>query len=153
MKIIEGVSGALILNGKVLIVRRSLSDDFLPGYYELPGGKIEPGETKEDAVVRELQEELSLKVKIIKPYYQFSYQPGPNTKCFDYEYLVELAPGERIENLRLSSEHDDYKWIDLTTLDKISPLTPEKADSLKLALTAQLATLNNSGTVSTSNRA
>jgi 8-oxo-dGTP diphosphatase len=134
MEIIEGVSGALIKGGKVLVIRRSMADDDLPGYYELPGGKIEPEETKEQAVVRELQEELSLRVEVIKPYYEFSYQPGPNTKCTDYEYLAVLADGESIDNLRLSSEHDDHRWVNMEELDKITPMSSEMMNSVKLAL-------------------
>jgi 8-oxo-dGTP diphosphatase len=134
MRIIEGVSGALIKDGKILIVRRSKDDDFLPGYYELPGGSIEPNETREQAVTRELQEELSLKVKTLKPYHEFSYQPGPNTKCTDYEYLVALADDENIKNLHLSPEHDDYKWIDIEELNKIKLITPEMLNSITLAL-------------------
>jgi 8-oxo-dGTP diphosphatase len=60
MNYIEGVSAALVHDGKVLIVRRSADDDFLAGYYEMPGGKIENDETHEQAIVREMQEELSM---------------------------------------------------------------------------------------------
>jgi 8-oxo-dGTP diphosphatase len=117
MREIEGVSGALIVDGKILIVRRSLNDDFLPGYYELPGGSLEPGETKGQALIREFHEELSLKIKILKKYHEYTYQPGPNT-----------------ENLKLSDEHDKYKWVGVEDLDLVSPISSEAAQSLKLAL-------------------
>jgi len=134
MTFIQGVSGALIHNGKVLVVRRHKDDDFLAGYYELPGGKIDPGETHHQALEREFLEEVSLRVKAIKHYRDFTYQPGPNTSCVDYEYTVELAPGEKIENLKLSFEHDDYKWVDLPELEKLVPITDEKVTSIQLAL-------------------
>ncbi len=134
MKFIQGVSGALIKDEKVLIIRRSTDDEFLPGYYELPGGSIEPGETKEEAVVRELQEELSLKVKVVKLYYEFSYQPGPNTKCTDYQYLVVLEENQDVVGLSLSPEHDSYKWVGAKELDTIKPITPEMLNSISLAL-------------------
>jgi 8-oxo-dGTP diphosphatase len=134
MNYIEGVSAALVKDGKVLVVRRSATDDFLAGYYELPGGRVEPGETHEETIIREVQEELSLKVSVVKKYHQFSYQPGPNTKCTDYQYIVALAKNENIKNLKISPEHDDYKWTGELDIEKISPITPEAKNSLRLAL-------------------
>jgi 8-oxo-dGTP diphosphatase len=133
MNYIEGVSAAIVKDGKVLVVRRSVDDDFLAGYYEMPGGGIDKGENHEQAVKREIQEELSLNVKVLKPFHQFSYQPGPNTKCMDYQYLVILEDNEDIKNLKLSHEHDEYRWIGESELDNLSPLTPEAKESLKLA--------------------
>jgi 8-oxo-dGTP diphosphatase len=127
------VSAAIVKDGKVLVVRRSVDDDFLAGYYEMPGGGIDKGENHEQAVKREIQEELSLNVKVLKPFHQFSYQPGPNTKCMDYQYLVILEDNEDIKNLKLSHEHDEYRWIGESELDNLSPLTPEAKESLKLA--------------------
>jgi 8-oxo-dGTP diphosphatase len=134
MRTIEGVSGALIVGGKVLVVRRSANDGFLPGYYELPGGKIELGESHETAITREFMEEVSLRVRPLHLYNKFSYQPGPNTKATDYEYLVELAEDENIASLQLSEEHDDYKWVSSIDLNALDPITPEKSHSLKIAL-------------------
>lgn len=134
MRVIQGVSAALVQDRKVLVVCRSKSDDFLAGYWELPGGKLEPGESHEQAVAGEMHEELSLKVKVIKNYHQFSYNPGPSTHCTDYQYLVKLANGEKIENLKLSFEHDSYKWVDREHLKELSPITPEAKNSVELAL-------------------
>jgi 8-oxo-dGTP pyrophosphatase MutT (NUDIX family) len=53
------VAGAVVhSDAGVLIVRRSLSDDFLPGIEELPSGGCGPGETLGEALDRELQEEI-----------------------------------------------------------------------------------------------
>jgi 8-oxo-dGTP diphosphatase len=130
---IKGVSAALAHQGKILVVRRSANDDFLAGYYEMPGGKIEPGENEEQAVAREIKEELSLKINVLKRFHIFTYQPGPNTHCTDYQYLVSLVDGEDIDNLKLSHEHDEYKWVDKLELNDLSPITPEAKESLKLA--------------------
>jgi hypothetical protein len=72
-------------------------------------------------------------VKILKQFHKFSYQPGPNTKCTDYQYLVALAGDEDIKNLKLSFEHDNYKWVDSNKLEKLSPITEEAKESLMLA--------------------
>lgn len=53
------VGAALLDDGRLLAARRSAPAD-LAGRWELPGGKVEPGERPEDALVRELREELGV---------------------------------------------------------------------------------------------
>ncbi|NLB13869.1 MAG: (deoxy)nucleoside triphosphate pyrophosphohydrolase, partial [Gammaproteobacteria bacterium] len=48
--------------GRVLLARRTVGRD-LAGLWEFPGGKVEPGETPEQALVRELREELGIEVR------------------------------------------------------------------------------------------
>ncbi len=55
--------GIVRQNGNILIDKRK-EDDMLGGLWEFPGGKVEPGETYEEAVVRELKEELGIDVRV-----------------------------------------------------------------------------------------
>ena len=65
-KITKDVVGALIeKDGKFLIAQRNLDDTF-GGLWEFPGGCIEPGETKEYALKREIKEELGVDIKVGK---------------------------------------------------------------------------------------
>lgn len=57
------VAGFLKKDGKILVGQRP-ENNSLPGQWEFPGGKIEPGETPEQALVRELQEELGIDAEI-----------------------------------------------------------------------------------------
>ncbi len=58
------VCAAVILKkGKILLTRRPL-DKKMGGFWEFPGGKIEPGETPQDALQRELQEELDIEIEV-----------------------------------------------------------------------------------------
>lgn len=64
MKKIKVVCGALIFQNKVLIAQRAAGDSI--GKFEFPGGKIESGETKEEALIREFREELAIEIKNIR---------------------------------------------------------------------------------------
>lgn len=64
VKTIEVVCGALVKDGRVLIARRV--SDVADGWYEFPGGKIEPGETAQEALIREWQEEMGIRIRDIQ---------------------------------------------------------------------------------------
>ena len=55
--------GVLMRDGKIFIQKRAATG-LMPGLWEFPGGKIEPGETVEAALAREFMEELHLKIKV-----------------------------------------------------------------------------------------
>lgn len=63
MKPIKVVCGIIWKENKVFIARRKAGKS-LAGFWEFPGGKLEEGEEPESALVRELEEELGMKVKI-----------------------------------------------------------------------------------------
>ena len=58
------VGAAVLRDGRVLAARRTAPAE-LAGRWELPGGKVEPGETPEAAIVRELREELGVGVRVV----------------------------------------------------------------------------------------
>ena len=59
------VVGAAILDGDRLLAARRLEPPELAGGWELPGGKVDPGETDEEALVRECREELGVLIRLI----------------------------------------------------------------------------------------
>lgn len=69
MRKITEVAAAVILrpDGSLLLGQRA-ADTFYPGYWEFPGGKVEPGETPHQALVRELREELEIDVLAATPW-------------------------------------------------------------------------------------
>jgi 8-oxo-dGTP diphosphatase len=58
----EGVSALIVRDGRVLMVRRGKEP--FEGYWSLPGGRVEPGETPQEAVRREVREETGLEVEV-----------------------------------------------------------------------------------------
>ena len=65
MKTIEVVAAVIVKDGKILATQRGYGD--LEGGWEFPGGKVEPGEAPEKAVVREIHEELAARVTVERP--------------------------------------------------------------------------------------
>lgn len=65
MKSIEVVASVIVKDNKILCCKRGPGRD-LEGYYEFPGGKIEVNETKEEALIREIKEELNIDIIINK---------------------------------------------------------------------------------------
>lgn len=112
------VGGLLIKEGKVLVVRRSTAEPYLTGYYELPGGKVDFGDHPKETLEREFLEETNLKVKALHPYRIFTYISDKGRRhTVELVYLVRSE--DDLKNIRLSEEHDDYKWISIEDLEQI----------------------------------
>jgi len=101
------VGVAVVSGGKVLLLRRKIND-FLGGYFELPGGKVEPKESLEMAIVRELKEETGLLVShIVKQVNSFDYFVKDKLHR-QHNYTVEV---ERINQGIELTEHDLAVWV------------------------------------------
>lgn len=113
------VVGAVVAKkSRVLLLQRP-QDDFMGGIYELPSGKVEPGETLSAALQREIEEETRLKIEKIDQYLgHFDYQSksGKATRQFNYVVTVQ-EPAE----IRLQ-EHDNFIWVDRNQLEQF-PVT------------------------------
>ena len=114
-KIRKAVRTYLIKNNKVVVIRYRQHDN---GYYDIPGGKIEDGETPDETSIREFKEETG--IIITKQHYI-----GHNTieypdRIFDFEiFFVEDYIGEPQE-----FDENDSMWINIDDLykeDKIFP--------------------------------
>ena len=106
---------AIIKDGQILLVRRSI-DDFLGGYYELPGGGVDDGETIEQAAMREVKEETGLvPSKVITTFKDFDYTTDKKPRVRQVDLIVEANPGE----VKLSPEHDDFLWANKDDLGNI----------------------------------
>ncbi|HET9869470.1 MAG TPA: DUF309 domain-containing protein [bacterium] len=109
------VGAALIYrDGKYLITQRKAEDSF-GGFWELPGGKREPGEDMEDCVRRELKEELDLDVRI-QGFFRVVVYPYPHRLVKLNIYWCTLDP----DAVPKAIECQAYAWVDPKDLPSYS---------------------------------
>jgi 8-oxo-dGTP diphosphatase len=105
-KIVVAVKGVIMNNGKALLVKRSTSDEVGGGTWECAGGKIDFGETLEEALIREIKEEVGLDVIVKNIAFATSFNTDASRQVVILTYLCE---SNEIE-VKLSNEHSEYKW-------------------------------------------
>lgn len=116
---------AVIVRNRILIVSRSLNDEFLPGYYEIPGGGIDPRETILQGLERELFEETNLRIGTLKEYLGHFNAVSPSGQTVrQFNFLIEPTHDE----VKLSEEHSHFDWWDL---DAGKPCPVPMLDSIK----------------------
>jgi len=113
------VTAAIIKDKNRLLIAQRHSKDPLGGKWEFPGGKIEPGETPQECLVREIQEELGVEVKI-GPFYDDNVYSSQDHDIHLLFYWVEIINGEVIPVV-----HDDLKW---TTIEELANFDFAPAD-------------------------
>lgn len=119
MSIFYIAAHALVINkdNKILVTRRSSANDYMPFYWDIPGGTVEIGETVEEALVRELKEETKIDIVPKKPVYVYSnLSQVPNRQTAQIVYTCEYRDGEITLN---PEEHDKYDWLDYSEIKKL----------------------------------
>jgi len=106
--VVQLVVGAVVEDdGKVLLLKRP-ADDFMGGIFELPSGKVEPGEDLKTALVREVEEETGLTVAVATAYLgNFDYKSGSGKKSRQFNFVVAVETTEPV----VLQEHDEYRWV------------------------------------------
>lgn len=106
------VVAALIRDGKrVFATARGYGN--YKGWWEFPGGKVEPGESPEDALVREIREELDSEISVDEYISTIEYD-YPEFHLSMRCYWCSLVSGELI-----LKEAEDAKWLDVETIDSV----------------------------------
>ena len=107
-------------DNRVLLVRRSEKERFLPRVWGVPCGKLEPGESPEAGVLRELKEETGLRGEIVARIGESSFVSeyrGHEVKNWQQNFRVRLLsdPGE----IKLPEADQDSKWLGLQRLTEV----------------------------------
>ena len=128
MKTVKVVAAIITKDNKVFATQRGYGD-FKDGW-EFPGGKVEPGELPEDAIVREIKEELGADIKVTgflttveHDYPEFHL----SMDCF----WTELKDGTEMTLL----EHEAAKWLTIDQIDSVDwlPADVKVVEAIKLS--------------------
>ena len=108
MKTIEVVAAIIKKDDKIFITKRSYGE-FID-MWEFPGGKVEAGETQEEALIREIKEELELDITNLNYLTTVEYD-YPSFHLIMHCFICEICGG----TLSLNA-HNDAKWVSLEQL-------------------------------------
>ena len=118
MKTIKVVAAIIIDEDKIFATQRGYGE--FKGGWEFPGGKIEEGETPEEALVREIKEELDTVIEVGELIDTVEYD-YPNFHLSMDCFICSIKEG----NLVLK-EHEDAKWLTKETLDSVDWLPADE---------------------------
>ena len=103
--------GIVVFKQKVLLMKRVRPSSDGLGYWELPGGGLEYGETPNESLKRELKEETGLTIDVVKPAYTFT-KIRKDYQTVGIGYLASTDD----DHVSISFEHTDYKWCPIDEL-------------------------------------
>ena len=96
---------------KVFMAKRSDKKKFLPNMYELPGGHIEFGEAVPTGLIREIQEEFGMNIKLGDPFAVFTYH-NEIKGSHSVEVIYFATFTDPVENIAMNpSDHSSYGWF------------------------------------------
>ena len=120
MKTVEVVAAVIKKDNKILATQRGYGQ--FKGGWEFPGGKPEVGETKEEALVREIKEELNANIKVDTYICTVEYDyTDPEFHLTMHTYFCELLDDhmEHVYHDEERLEHESMKWLSKDELDTV----------------------------------
>ena len=108
-KVIDVVAAAIVQDGRVLAAQRGPGMT-MAGLWEFPGGKIEPGETPEESLAREVAEELGTDI-IVRNHIVTTDHPYDFATVRLATYYCDLLAGAPV-----ASEHAELRWLTATEM-------------------------------------
>ena len=125
MKTINVVAAVIKMDNKIFATQRGYGE--FKGGWEFPGGKIESGETPQEALVREIKEELGATIKV-----------GNLIDTVEYDYPnfhlnMQVFWGEVISGKLVLKEHQAARWLSVHEIDSVNwlPADLELVDKIK----------------------
>ena len=126
-KHIEVVAAIILRERRIFATQRGYGD--WKDWWEFPGGKVEPGESPEDALKREIREELATEIEVDELLTTVEYD-YPKFHLTMHCYLCTIISGD----LSLL-EHEDARWLAIDELDSVKWLPADKDVIEKLSTT------------------
>lgn len=118
MKTVKVVAAIIIHENKIFATQRGYGE-FKDGW-EFPGGKIEPGETPQEALVREIKEELDIEIEV-KDFLETVEYDYPDFHLSMDCFFCSIRSGEMV-----LKEHEAAKWLTVETLDSVDWLPADQ---------------------------
>jgi 8-oxo-dGTP diphosphatase len=120
-KLFVATKAFVVKEGKVLIVRESAKYDegTNAAKFDVPGGRLKPGERFDESLVREVKEETGLDIKINAPFFVNEWRPivkGEQWQVVGIFFECEVRGGK----VQLSRDHNAFEWIAPKDYEKYS---------------------------------
>ena len=115
----------VVKDNRLLVLKRRLNDVQKPGIWEIPGGRLTPGENPVEGLKREIKEETGIDIEVLHPFNlrHFTRDDGQVVT------LIIFLAKALTENIQLSNEHADYAWVPLSNCkDKLNAFFHEEVD-------------------------
>lgn len=118
---IRVVAGLLVFEDSVLVAKRKATDQGLKNLWEFPGGKVEHGETDQQALKREILEELGVVVETCFPVHTHQFKNRQ-------DQIIELhLYGTFIQDPKFECfDHDEARWVPILQIDQVQFLESNK---------------------------
>ncbi len=104
---------------KVFLPKRALTKKFLPGVFELPGGHVDFGEDMVVGLIREVEEEFGMKIRVGDPFYVFTYTNEiKGSHSIEVVYFAKFL--NPIDAIQIHpDDHSEYRWFGEDEIDQV----------------------------------
>jgi 8-oxo-dGTP diphosphatase len=102
------VKSFIVKGNRILVIKRKNNNPHKPGAWEIPGGRLKPGENPFEGLKRETKEETGIEIEIMNPLGVHHFTRDDGQKITMIIFLCKPLSDE----VKLSNEHENYIWAD-----------------------------------------
>ena len=110
------VKSFIVKDGRLLILKRASDEVQMPNIWEIPGGRLEPGENPFEGVKRETKEETGIDIEVVHPLSVRHFKRDDGQTITMLIFLCKALN----EEIKISKEHSDFEWINIEKSKKLS---------------------------------